>query len=257
MTTDNAHLFFAGELADLLTCEHEAGLVRYPADRAASIKDVIEALGVPHTEVHAIHVENQEHDFSLPLTPGSRIDFLPANLSSGYPVDVTRPTLLRPALAELRFLVDENVAGLVPLLRALGFDTAYHRTWDDAHIARMAAEEGRVVLTRDRALLKRSAIEHGRLIRSQVVDEQLKEVLRHFKITHPMRPFSRCLRCNVLTESVEKEAILHLLQPKTRANYDAFRRCPVCERIFWRGTHHEKLMARFAALGIDMEQFTD
>lgn len=257
MTEGNAHLFFAGELTDLLTCEHEAGQVRYPADRAASIKDVIEALGVPHTEVHAIHMDGQEHDFSLQLTPNSRIAFLPATLSAHYPVDVARPSPLRPALDELRFLVDENVAGLVPLLRALGFDTAYHRTWDDSYIARLAADECRVVLTRDRALLKRSAIEHGRLIRSQVVDEQLQEVLHHFKLTHPTRPFSRCLRCNVITDPVDKKAIQHLLEPKTRANYHAFRRCPACERIFWRGTHHEKLMIRFAALGIDMDKFTD
>lgn len=257
MSEGDARLFFAGELADLLTCEHEGGLVRYPANRAASIKDVIEAIGVPHTEIHAIRTKGREHDFSLQLVPDIRIAFLPADLSSMYPVDVSRATMLRSALDELRFLVDENVAGLVPVLRALGFDTAYHRDWDDEHIAELAAGEGRVVLTRDRALLKRGSVEHGRLVRSQVVDEQLLEVLRHFRMTNPVRAFTRCLRCNVHTEPVDKGAILHLLEPKTRIHYHSFRRCPSCERIFWRGTHHEKLMARFAALGIDMRKFMD
>lgn len=255
MTADSALLFFAGELTGLLTCVHDAGRVRYPVDRRASIKDVFEAIGVPHTEIHTISANGHEHDFSLQLTPGAEIAFLPANLSPDYPVDVTRPTLLREPLGELRFLVDENVAGLVPLLRALGFDTAYDRTWWDAFIAETAEREGRVVLSRDRALLKRSAIVHGRLIRSQVVDDQLLEVMRHFKTSDTYGAFTRCLRCNVTTNPVNKDAIIHRLEPKTREHYHSFRQCPVCDRIYWRGSHHEKLIARFAGLGIDMHRF--
>lgn len=257
MSDAGARLFFAGELAELLTCQNEDGLVWYPADRAASIKDVIEAVGVPHTEVHAIRSNGHDQDFSLQLKAGEEVAFLPAALSPQYPVDVTRSTLLRPPLEALRFLVDENVAGLVPLLRALGFDTAYHRSWDDAYIAKIVADEGRVVLSRDRALLKRSVIDHGRLIRSQVVDEQLMEVLNHYESPERMHAFTRCLRCNDVTEPVVKEDIMHLLEPKTRIHYDLFRRCPACKRIYWRGSHHEKLMARFVALGIDMKRFVD
>lgn len=257
MIEDIAYLFFEGELVGLLTCAHQYGIVRYPANRATSIKDVIEAIGVPHTEVYGIRMNEHEHDFSLQLTPDARITFLPAKLTPGYPVDVTRATPLRPALKDLRFLVDENVARLALLLRALGFDTAYDRTWDDEHIAELAVKEGRVILTRDRALLKRSAIEHGRLIRSQIVDEQLLEVLRHFRVTNRVRAFSRCLRCNVVTEPVDKAEIQHILEPKTRIHYYLFRRCPMCKRIYWHGTHHEKLMARFIALGIDMRHFAE
>lgn len=256
MNEDVARLFFAGDLAQLLTCEHASGRVGYPVDRPASIKDVVEAIGIPHTEIHSIKVNDQERDFSLPLVPGLEATFLPADMTSRYPVDVTEPSPLRQPLSDLRFLVDENVAGLVPLLRALGFDTAYNRHWDDDHIAHTATAEGRVVLTRDRALLKRSLIEHGRLIRSQVVDEQLVEVLTHFKTRGQNTPFSRCLRCNVVTEPVKKEDILHRLEPKTRKHYHTFRRCPSCDRIYWRGTHHEKLMARFRSLGIDLSLFT-
>ena len=257
MSEEFVRLYFHGELVGLLTCPHHFGAVHYPDNRAASIKDVIEAIGVPHTEVHAIHMNGVAHDFSLQLIPNARIAILPANLTSDYPVDVTRATLLRPALEELRFLVDENVARLASLLRALGFDTAYNRIWDDERIAELAVKEGWVVLSRDRALLKRSAIEHGRLIRSQVADEQLLEVLRHFMITKPVQAFSRCLCCNALTEPVNKAEILHRLEPKVRTHYHSFRRCPMCDRIYWRGTHYKKLMARFTALGIDMLQFMD
>ena len=257
MSEDITRLYFHGELVGLLTCKHQFGAVHYPANRAASIKDVIEAIGVPHTEVYAILMNGTAYDFSLQLVPNARVAILPANLTFDYPVDVTRATLLRPALEELRFLVDENVAKLAALLRALGFDTAYNRLWDDERIAALSVTEGRVVLSRDRALLKRGAVEHGRLIRSQVADEQLLEVLRHFMITKRVQAFSRCLRCNVMTEFVSKGKILHRLEPRVRIYYHSFRRCSMCNRIYWRGTHFKKLMARFSALGIDMMQCMD
>jgi len=253
---DCARLFFAGELTDLLTYSHVAGSLSYPADRPASIKDVIEAVGIPHTEVFEIRLNGQDCDFTLQLAPGMEAAFLPAGLTTPYPVDVTEPSPLRPALPRLAFVVDENVAGLVPLLRAFGLDTAYHRTWSDEYIARLAEEEQRVVLTRDRALLKRSIITHGRLIRTQEVDAQLVEVMGHYVYRDADLPFTRCLRCNVVTRPVEKEEILHRLEPKTRLHYDTFRLCPVCDRIFWRGSHYEKIIARFHALGFDLPGFT-
>lgn len=249
---DCARLFFAGELTDLLTRTHVAGSLSYPADRPASIKDVIEAVGIPHTEVFEIRCNGREQDFSLQLTPDMEAAFLPASLTTAYPVDVTEPSLLRPALPRLAFLVDENVAGLVPLLRSLGLDTAYDRTWNDERIARRAEEEQRVVLSRDRALLKRSRITHGRLIRTQNVDAQLVEVMNHYFFRDAERPFTRCLRCNVLTHPVDKAAIQHRLEPKTRLHYDRFHLCPVCDRIFWRGSHYDKIIARFHALGFDL-----
>lgn len=252
MEENTTHLSFAGELAELLTCRHKSGEVLYPANREASIKDVIESVGIPHTEVYSIRIDDREYDFSLRLSSGLHLNILPANLTQNYPVDVTRTTLLRPALETLRFIVDENVAGLAPMMRSLGFDTAYHRDWNDAYIARIAETEGRTVLSRDRGLLKRKSIEHGRLIRSQNVDKQILEVLNHFMIPADMPPFSRCLRCNVITTPVEKDEILHLLKPKTRIHYHSFRRCPACGRIYWRGSHIEKLMSRFKALGINI-----
>jgi len=251
MTGKDAVLFFAGELAGLLTRPVFAGSVRYPVDRRASIKDVIEAMGVPHTEVYAINSGGASHDFGLLLEPGMAVALLPAVLAPEYPVDVTVPTTLRPTpLDSLRFLVDENVAGLVPLLRALGFDAAYDRSWGDEEIAERAVCEGRVVLSRGRALLKRTAIVHGRLIRTQVVEEQLLEVLGHFRISSLDSIFTRCLRCNEVLNPVNKQDILERLEPKTRKHFDKFKRCPSCDRIYWRGSHHQNLMERFARLGI-------
>ncbi|MBI9080730.1 MAG: hypothetical protein JEY79_13450 [Pseudodesulfovibrio sp.] len=251
MIANDAVLFFAGELAELLTYPDCAGIVRYPVGRRASIKDVIEAMGVPHAEVYAIHSRGVVHDFGLLLEHGMSVALLPAGLAPEYPVDVTLPTILRPTpFDSLRFLVDENVAGLVPLLRALGFDTVHDRFWSDEEMAERAVREGRVVLSRSRALLKRTAIVYGRLIRTQVVEEQLLEVLGHFRISSMDRIFSRCLCCNEVLKPVDKKEILERLEPKTRKYFDDFMICSICDRIFWRGSHHQKLMERFARLGI-------
>jgi len=248
-----AELRFSGELSSLVRRSGRAlfadcgGLIRYPVRRRASIKDVVEALGVPHTEVYGVTVNSRDSDLGRLLCPGDRVMLFPAV----PPVDVTVPTRLRPApLSELRFLVDENVAGVVLLLRALGFDAAYHRTWDDETIADLAEREHRFVLSRDRALLKRTRIMWGRLLQSQDPDGQLAETVRLLGITRAPAPFVRCLRCNVPTTPVAKQEVLHRLEPKTRKYFNEFRLCKACNRLYWRGSHHARLRERLEATGV-------
>lgn len=249
-----AELTFCGELAGLVRRADDFGVLRYPVRRRASIKDVIEALGVPHTEIYDVRVQGVGSDLSRLLQPGDEVTLLPADMADAYPVDVETATRLRPVpLAALRFVVDENVAGLVPLLRALGFDTAYDRSWDDASIAHVAGREDRFVLSRDRDLLKRSRVVWGRLIRSDSPEDQLREVAGHLGIVHAPEPFARCLRCNVPTRPVRKRDVLHLLEPKTEKHFNEFRQCHECGRIYWRGSHHDHLKARLESLGMKLD----
>lgn len=246
-----AELRFHGELAGLVARRSADGVVRYPALRRASIKDVAESLGVPHTEIYLIECGGVEQDFGLQLGPGMEIDFHPAHTCGAVPVDPTRATLLRPEpLRRLAFLVDENVAGLALLLRALGFDAAYDRLWDDHVIAEMARKQGRFVLSRDRGLLKRSSVCWGKLVRSQVVDEQLAEVAALLGMRRAPAPFSRCLRCNKLLEVRRKQDVFHLLKPKTKKYFNEFSQCPKCGRIYWRGSHTGLLQHRLEDIGI-------
>lgn len=217
----------------------------FDASRRASIKDVIEALGVPHTEVYGLFADGREVDFGH--LPGAGEDL--RALSAAPPLDVARGGLLRPGLASLRFAVDENVAKLATLLRILGFDAVYHRGLDDAGLARLAAGEGRVLLSRDRALLKRREVAWGRLIRAAEPLEQLAEVAALFGVAAPA-PFSRCLRCNAELRPVDKAVVLHLLEPKTRRYYEVFNRCPSCGRIYWAGSHQEHMRGVLAGLGL-------
>nr|WP_245168319.1 Mut7-C ubiquitin/RNAse domain-containing protein [Desulfobaculum xiamenense] len=225
----------------------ETGLVRYPALRSASLKDAIEALGIPHTEIGSLRIDGVEVDFRHPLTAGTTCDVF----AQPMPEDVTAPSLLRPEpFSGVLFVVDVNVARLGTLLRLLGLDAAPPPDGDDAAIAALAARERRIVLTRDTALLKRKAVIRGRLLRAAAPEDQLAEVLDHFGIHGPFAPFSRCLRCNVPLAPVPKADVLHRLEPLTRIHYDSFHICPRCERVYWPGSHHEAMLARLSRLGL-------
>ena len=247
----SAAVRFHGELAGLMGPAARAKGLAYPVDRRASIKDVVEALGVPHSEVYAIEADGRAVDFSYLLEDGARVDVHPAV----PPVAVTRPTLLRPEpLPAIRFVADVNVGRLANLLRILGLDTAFGNGWDDDFIAETAASEGRIVLSRDRDLLKRSKITYGRLVRAERPEEQLREVLGLFGLRGPFAHFSRCLRCNTPLAPVDKQAVLHRLLPKTKKYYDVFSMCPTCGRIYWAGSHYEKVSERLRNLGLGPEE---
>jgi hypothetical protein len=216
-----------------------------PLDRRTSVKDAIEALGVPHTEVYGLSADDEPIEFDHILLPGQRVRVKPGE----PPVDVTRSSRFRRGLDGPRFLVDVNVGKLATLLRVVGLDTAYRPEWDDAEIAERAEAEGRVVLSKDTGLLKRARIEWGRLIRSEHPDEQLREVLSFFAIPE-VKSMSRCLRCNVPLEPVDKADVLHLLEPKTRKYFEEFWRCPACGRVYWAGSHVERIGERLESLGI-------
>jgi uncharacterized protein with PIN domain len=230
------------------------GRLAWAVLRRAAVKDVVESLGAPHTEVGRIVVRGAEGgdgrdvDFSHIVAPGQEVEVWPVV----PPLDVTRPSLLRPdPLPAVRFLVDATCGRLARLLRLVGQDAAYDRAWDDAAVAEMAADEGRIVLTMDRALLKRSKVAFGKLVRAHDPQEQLGEALRHFGVRGPFPAFSRCLECNAPLTPVEKAAILHRLQPLTRKYFETFHRCPACDRIYWPGSHHDRMQEWLARAGLE------
>jgi len=253
MNEHPATLFFHDDLAELLNrnkpAAHSAGTVTYPVTRRASIKDVIEALGPPHTEVGSIEVDGREVGFAHLLEPGEKIDIRPL----ATPFDVLRPSLLRPEpLPRIAFAVDANAGRLATLLRSLGFDTAYEQTLDDAPLAELAVRESRILLTKDRSLLKRSLIVFGCLLRTDDPHEQLRAVLRLLDLRPPYHLFSRCLLCNALLEPVPKAEIMHRLLPLTRRHYFDFHRCPHCDKIYWPGSHHDHMRERIENMSRDL-----
>lgn len=226
--------------------------------RGASVKDIIESFGVPHTEVGRILVRTRGKLQNMGENNGASVDFdcVPRDQDRIFiyppvpPVDVTLPTLLRPLPFKcLTFVADVNVGALARLLLSLGFDTLYSNAFSDEQVAQIAERQQRVVLTRDTGLLKRKKVIFARRVREETPEAQLKEVLTFFgKDRGPFFFLSRCLACNVPLVPVEKQAIAHLLQPLTRKYYHRFKRCPRCGGIFWKGSHVDEMAHKMMRL---------
>lgn len=203
-----------------------------------SVKDVIESLGVPHTEVDLVLADGASVDFGWRLRDGVRVSVYPVFESLAVAA-VTR--VRAEPLRELRFVADGHLGRLARHLRMAGFDVLWERDAADAALARASREEGRILLTRDRGLLKRSAVTHGYCVREADPPRQLAEVIRRFDLARSAAPFRRCLRCNALLEPVREEAVRDRLPPRVRERQSTFTRCPACLRVYWPGSHHRRM----------------
>ncbi len=230
---------FYAELNDFLPHQRKFTDFVHSFHGRVAIKDMIEALGVPHTEVDLILVNGEPVDFSYLVQDADRV--------SVYPVfevlDITPIQRLRPRpLRVVRFVLDTHLGRLAAYLRMLGFDTLYHNHYQDEELAHLAHDERRVLLTRDRGLLKRSIVTHGYCVRETNPRKQLVEVVLHFDLFRLIEPFRRCTRCNGLLAVVSKEEIIDLLPPATARYFDDFRRCQQCGRIYWKGSHYARMV---------------
>lgn len=233
-------LRFYEELNDFLARERRKKSFRHRFRGVRSVKDLIESLGVPHTEIDVILVDGESVGFEHRLTGGERVAVYP----TFERFDVSSLTRLRPEpLRETKFIADVHLGKLARYLRLLGLDTAYERELDDAGIAHRAEAEHRIVLTRDRGLLKRNAVTHGHAVRSMDPDAQLLEIVDAFDLRGRTAPFSRCLKCNGRVRPVSRELVLHRLPKYTRLAYDRFHRCDDCDAVYWAGAHFERLRA--------------
>lgn len=219
----------------------------YPLTRRSNVKDIIESLGVPHTEIGQLYFNNTNIDFQyIPVSEG-RLKVC----SVSQPFGVLSPSYLRPEpLKKIKFIADVNVIKLGRLMRLTGFDVAYSPSYSDSVIADIAFHEKRIVLSRDTMLFKRKKIVFGKRIRADLPYEQFGEVMDFFGIADSIEFFSRCANCNIRLESVDKKDIMHRLEPKTKKYFHVFFQCPECRNIFWRGSHYENLREIFCLSGI-------
>jgi uncharacterized protein len=240
MTPFRVRLTFHGNLPFFLKPK-KAEVERRLGERT-SVKDVIEACGVPHTEVDLILVDGGPVDFARVLTRGSKIDI--------YPIDSKRHTLFPKDWLQVlqirKFVADGHLGKLVRDLRLLGIDVLYDRDAEDRQLVAISSKEDRALLTRDRRLLMHGAVRHGYYLRSQYPLDQTFEVLERFDLRSAITPFSRCLRCNALLKPVPKERVIDQLEPLTKIHYQNFRRCSACGQVYWSGSHFAKLEARIA-----------
>ncbi|MFE9772655.1 Mut7-C RNAse domain-containing protein [Streptomyces sp. NPDC005931] len=221
---------FAPDLLLFVPQARPTGVTRAATDGVSSLGHVIESLGVPLTEVGALLVDGREVPASHVPAAGESVTVRP----------VAHPQ--RVPGAPLRFLLDVHLGTLARRLRLLGVDTAYESTdiGDPALAARSAAEQ-RVMLSRDRGLLRRRELWAGAFVYSTRPDEQLRYVLDRFR--PELRPWTRCTACNGLLRRATKDQVADQLKGGTHRTYDVFAQCSACGRAYWKGAHHDQLEA--------------
>ena len=232
MTT--ARFRFADALSPFLAPERRGTGFGYECARAANLKNAIEALGVPHTEVGAVRVNGAAATLQRTVRDGDDVEVFACELDpGGAPV----------------FLADAHLGALARFLRMLGFDTVHDQALPDREIRRIAQDESRVVLTRDRDLLKCREIERGCYVRSPKPEAQLREVAARYRLAASARPFTLCLHCNLPLEPIGKEQVAGRVPPRVLELHSAFTHCAGCGRVYWPGTHYERMKAALAGLG--------
>ena len=212
-----------------------------------TIKDVIESLGIPHVEVDLILANGHSVDFNY--KPDDH------DLISVYPVfeslDISSVTRLRPKpLRDIKLILDVHLGKLARYMRLIGFDTMYETNLEDDQIVSISSREKRIVLTRDIQLLKNSQVTHGYWVRSQKPGEQLQEVIHRLDLSKKIRPFHRCMECNGIIKKADKSEVIDYLKPKTRTHYENFYRCDQCLRVYWNGSHYQRMVAMLRNLDI-------
>ncbi|MBE2266846.1 MAG: Mut7-C ubiquitin/RNAse domain-containing protein [Anaerolinea sp.] len=236
-----ATLRFYAHLNEFLTPSRRQLEFFHRFDGTPAIKDMIESLGVPHTEVALILVNSMTVDFTYNVQSGDRISVYP-------PFEqITLPASLQPNdMGDCRFVADVHLGRLAAYLRMLGFDTLFPEDYRDEELARISAEEGRILLTRDRGLLKRSIVTHGYFVRATDPWEQLEEVIKRFDLYDQLAKAQRCTGCNGELHEVDKSVVADRVLPSTLQYYNEFRLCKRCGKVYWRGSHYEQMDAFIA-----------
>ncbi len=235
-----AEFRFYEELNDFLAPERRKRAFEHACARRATVKNAIESLGVPHTEVELILANRQSVDFSYIVRDGDHISVYPQFEA----LDVT--PLLRVRGRPLRntcFIADSHLGALAKYLRILGFDTLYRNDFSDREVVEIAAAERRVILSRDRGLLMHRAVTHGCFVRAVRPLAQIEEVLDRLDLHRAVQPFTRCLLCNQPLEVISREEASRRVPPETAQYYDDFRACRTCNRTYWPGSHYRRLSA--------------
>ncbi len=189
-----------------------------------SLKDCLESIGIPHTEVESCFVDSQQVSNTHIMLPDEVITIEPRR---SIP------------FKEQSFLLDVHLGKLTTYLRLLGFDAVYFSSIE--HEKLLEGAEGSVILTRSRDLLKHKRVSEGMLIRDTQTQEQLREVMRRYQLKDSYRFLYRCPNCNGLLQEVSKESVAQELEAETLLWIESYFRCPSCSKIYWYGSHYTKL----------------
>ncbi|WP_295464494.1 Mut7-C RNAse domain-containing protein [uncultured Pseudomonas sp.] len=232
-----ARFRFHGTLERFLAPAHRGRATWVECAAVVSAKHQIEALGVPHTEVGLLLVNGEPAELTRRLGEGDEVVVHPAPASG--PIRNQPPG--RP-----RFVADAHLGALARRLRMAGFDTLYDNAYADPALADLARREERILLTRDRELLKRRQVVYGCYVHALRPEAQLHELYERLALRTWAAPFSRCLACNSPLQAVTLEEVAERLPPRVRERHLRFLNCPLCDKLFWEGSHWRAMRERLA-----------
>jgi uncharacterized protein len=245
MPQKEARLRFYEELNNFLIPANRKKTFPYRFWGTPSVKDVIESLGIPHTEVDLILINGCSVNFKHHLADGDRMAVYPVFES----LDIANLSHLRETpLRKTRFILDVHLGKTARSLRMLGFDVLYQNDYADPEIVFVATTQKRIILTRDRGILKYKKVTHGYLIRSDDPKKQVVEVLDRFDLFSQIKPFHRCIACNGLILKIDKNSVESRLKPKTKQYYNEFFQCENCNKVFWKGSHYKNMLGQIDEL---------
>jgi uncharacterized protein len=234
------YLRFYEELNDFLPIGKRKRRFEHHFIDRTSVKDLIESIGVPHTEVDLILVNRQSVSFKYKINDGDDISVYP--VFESFNISEVQHLRAKP-LRKPKFVADVHLGRLARYLRIIGIDVLYENDLEDDEIVKLSLKERRAVLTKDRGILKRNEVTHGYWVRSTKVEEQVKEILERFDLQKEIKEFSRCIECNKPLKPVKKELIISQLPPKVAQSQNKFMRCPSCKKIYWKGSHYQRMFS--------------
>jgi uncharacterized protein with PIN domain len=240
-------LRFYAELNNFLPVNLHQRAFDYSFPGPITVKEVIESMKVPFSEVDLILINGEPVDFNFPVSDQDYI--------SVYPVfeqfDISGISQLRKIpLRTSRFILDAHLGKLAKYLRMAGFDTLYENNYSDNTIREIASSESRIILTRDRDLLTSKNVTHGYYVRNIHSREQMAEVVQKFDLYSRIEPFTRCLICNSELREIDKKEIPDEIDADTKRIFNEFFYCDHCKKIYWKGSHYERMMKFLKSLKI-------
>ncbi len=239
------HLRFYEELNRYLPQERRKTWFDLSLKKETSVKKVLESLKIPLEEVDLILVNEQ--------SVGPDYVFHENDRTSVYPVfellDVSGVTQMRDKpLRDPKFICDSHLGRLCKYLRILGFDTLYFNWFTMNQIIETSLQENRIVLSKNRTLIKDRRVTHAYWIRSFNREEQIKELVVKLDLWRLFKPMTRCLQCNHPISPIGKSLIQERLQEKTARYYHEFFICEPCNKVYWKGSHYEAMLNWMKAL---------
>jgi uncharacterized protein with PIN domain len=228
------------ELNDRLSPERRQRGFDLPIEPPVTLNDLLGRVGLPSAEVDLALVNGVSRGLDHLLAGGERVALYPVFES----LDVAPLVRLRgEPLRGVRFVADAHLGRLARYLRLVGFDTRFENDPGDPELARLSAEEGRILLSRDRGLLARGIVTHGLWVPPARPREQLAWVMERLDLYRLIRPFTRCTVCNGELEPVTGPEVRHQVPERVAEVFDRFWRCRGCGRIYWEGSHYQRLRA--------------